>query len=358
VKDRSILFFFSVGVIGGAETNFINIAKELSERGCKIYVAVVKNNGPLLTLIKPYVAGVIVLDFTKPFNLVKLIRLYKAFLIKNNIHTVLNFGLKIEIFSRIFSKCLGAKYIISNIRSTDDWRKWYHTLMDRLTQYNVDLWISNSKAGKEAFVEREKIIRDKCLVIYNYIEDDIDPLKDLFFKDKINIGILSNIKEDKGFEDLIKLSKRLKEEGIKFKFIIAGKDLMNGYFQRMVFSKGLQDYFEFLGYIEDKKGFFNDIDLFLLPTYIEGLPTSILEAMKYGVPVISTNVGGIPELIIHNYNGYLTTPGNIEGFFNGIELLIHNKKIYNNYRINAHQMLRDKFVKSKIIKEWLRILSS
>ncbi len=358
MKNKSVLFFFSVSVIGGAETNFIKIAKELHNKGTKVYLAVVKSNGPLISLLTPYIQEYVILDFTKIYNIPVLLNRYRSFIVKNNIDTVLNFGLKVEVFSRLFSKTFGVNYLVSNIRSTDDWRKPYHVLLDKLTQYNVDLWVSNSFAGKKAFVNREKINPQKCSVIYNYIEDQLPFLHNSKTKDdQLKIGILSNIKQGKGFEDLLELAKLLKADGINFKFIIAGKDLMNGHFQEMILNTKMESHFLFMGYIENKEAFFKEIDLFILPTYFEGLPTSILESMQYGVPIIATNVGGIPEMIEHNYNGFLTEPGNILEYYEGIKLLTSDSYTYNKYIQNAHLVLRSKFIKSKVIEQWMKILN-
>ena len=67
--------------------------------------------------------------------------------------------------------------------------------------------------------------------------------------------------------------------------------------------------------------------IFLLPSYQEGIPMSILEAMSYKLPVISTHVGGIPELIEDGVNGYLIHPGDIDSLEDRINKLIQSKSL-------------------------------
>ena len=66
------------------------------------------------------------------------------------------------------------------------------------------------------------------------------------------------------------------------------------------------------------------MDVFVLPSYNEGLPISILEAMSYNLPIISTKVGGIPEILKNEYNGYLINPGDLIALENAISALINN----------------------------------
>lgn len=68
-------------------------------------------------------------------------------------------------------------------------------------------------------------------------------------------------------------------------------------------------------------------DVFVLPSYTEALPMSILEAMGYGLPVVSTTVGGIPQLVEHGVNGYLYEPGDVDGFAEGILRLLRDPEL-------------------------------
>lgn len=65
--------------------------------------------------------------------------------------------------------------------------------------------------------------------------------------------------------------------------------------------------------------------VFVLPSYNEGLPMAMLEAMAWGLPVISTPVGGVPEVAIHQKNGFLVSPGDIEQIAESMEALIANE---------------------------------
>jgi len=352
---KNVLFLFSDTIVGGAETNILKISRELRKLGYNIYWCFLENNGALLSLVD------FELKSTKEIGLfykqpITSFRCYKKLVKEKNIDIVFNFGLKVEAFSRLLSKRFGIKKIISNIRSTDDWRKWYHTLLDNVTNGSVDLWVANSKKGKSAFVQREQLKPEKVAVIYNFIDIPIDSsISRLGLSPKnkrITIGVLANITKNKGYFDLVELSKSLSRRRIGHLFIFGGTDKTEGRFFDVVKSEGIEDKFNYLGYISDKSDFFKKIDIFLLPSYLEGMPTAVLEAMAHGKPVVSTLVGGIPELITNGKEGILVYPGDIEAMADGIENVF---KYPDNYVACAKKKL-EFFKKDKIVHQWIDVI--
>ena len=98
-----------------------------------------------------------------------------------------------------------------------------------------------------------------------------------------------------------------------------------------------------------------DADIFILPSYNEGLPMSILEAMSYGLPVISTPVGGIPEIVKDGVNGYLIFPGDNEALAEKIELLAKNKELRLRMGQENYKLVSQKYNAGTIINQ-LKIL--
>jgi len=356
---KNILFFFSTTKIGGTETNFLGLAEDLNYYGCDIFVLTAKNDGPLFEKFKSFAKDISTIELKK-INQFSNILQYRDFISRNNIDIVFNCGLKVEIFSRLFSHIFKVNKVISNIRSTDDWRRFYHTLLDRLTQFGVDIWVSNSKAGLNTFSKREKIDMNRALVIYNYVKE-FNPTKSKVCRNNeqllITIGILANLKEGKGFEDLIEIAKELYSLGTNnFLFLIGGMDYSNGRIPGKLKNSIYSKHFKLIGFINDKQDFFDQIDIFFLPTYWEGFPTSILEAMNHGKPVVSTKVGGIPEMIEHNYNGYLSEPGNVKLFAHHIQELSNSNELYNYFVDNSFKILKEKFIRPIVLKKWINIL--
>ena len=86
---------------------------------------------------------------------------------------------------------------------------------------------------------------------------------------------------------------------------------------------------------EKKIKLLQNCNLYILPSYIEGLPISILEAMSYSMAVISTNIGGIPEIVENGANGIVHEPGDKEAIYNAIKLFIDNPQLIKEYGIEG-----------------------
>jgi glycosyltransferase involved in cell wall biosynthesis len=98
----------------------------------------------------------------------------------------------------------------------------------------------------------------------------------------------------------------------------------------LVRESGLSDSVKFHGYIpwgKELSRISSGSDLFVLPSHSEGVPKVLLEAMAAGLPVIATNVGGIPDIITNNENGILIPPGSPEAIADAVKLVMENSSL-------------------------------
>lgn len=152
---------------------------------------------------------------------------------------------------------------------------------------------------------------------------------DKFIKPRIlYVGRLS---EEKGLDDLINAVAEI--DNSNFDLRIVGDGPYRELLEQQVIAKGLQERFEFVG----QKSFgpelfveYENADIFILPSHTEGMPRSIAEAMGKGLPVISTQVGGIPEMVTSGENGILVSPGDVAGLASAIQMLIENSELRKN----------------------------
>ncbi|ABA24440.1 Glycosyl transferase, group 1 [Trichormus variabilis ATCC 29413] len=133
--------------------------------------------------------------------------------------------------------------------------------------------------------------------------------------------------QDKGAFDLIKAFAALPEESKKSaELVLAGNgDLDKA--QQLIQELGLEAQVKISAWLnpEQRDALIASADVFVLPSYNEGLPMSMLEAMSWGLPVIVTPVGGIPEVINHNQNGILVQPGNQQQLVQAMQQLINDE---------------------------------
>ncbi|WP_373526386.1 glycosyltransferase family 4 protein [Nostoc sp.] len=146
---------------------------------------------------------------------------------------------------------------------------------------------------------------------------------------QISLVFCGRVGQRKGTFDLIKAFANLPDHQRKYTRLILAGDGEIEKAQQLAASLNLADQVTFLGWISSEKRdeLLLQADVFILPSYNEGLPLAILEAMGWSLPVIATPVGGIPELVISNQNGLLVTPGNIQQLSEAMELLIENETL-------------------------------
>jgi glycosyltransferase involved in cell wall biosynthesis len=140
---------------------------------------------------------------------------------------------------------------------------------------------------------------------------------------------LGEIGPRKGVFDIIEAVRQHKAElAGRFRLIVGGNgevDKLTG----LISQYDLGQLVEFVGWVggEKKTRLLQQCDVLILPSYNEGLPISILEGMSYRMPIISTPVGGIPEVITTNVNGVLVTPGNCNEIFAAIMRYISDRSL-------------------------------
>lgn len=142
------------------------------------------------------------------------------------------------------------------------------------------------------------------------------------------LGLLG---KNKGIYDLLECIRDHKVEFQgKLKLYIGGNGEIE-HVKQLIKEYGIADITIFEGWVSgDKKiELLNKSDAYILPSYKEGLPISILEAMSYGMPIISTPVGGIPEIVSNEENGYLVEPGNKEDIYKAIISLLNDSDLRN-----------------------------
>ncbi len=129
--------------------------------------------------------------------------------------------------------------------------------------------------------------------------------------DKLHILFLGHLVETKGIFDLLDVAaEHASELRDKIELHVCGAK--NEEKVKDVIAAGkMSDFVKFEGWVKGQKktDLLNLCDVFILPSYIEGLPLSILESMSYKMAILSTNIGGIPGIVHHGHNGYLFTPG-------------------------------------------------
>ncbi len=182
-----------------------------------------------------------------------------------------------------------------------------------------------SKSWKDWFSKHIK--HPNINVIYNGSKDYLQRDNQISKRDNI-ILFMGKVCEAKGVYDLLRAFQNTHRKHSDIKLIIAGDGEISKA-KELTAELGIEDYVKFLGWVgeEKKTEFLNKSKIFILPSYNEGLPIVILEAMSAKLAIISTRVGGIPETIKDKESGLLINAGDIEKIESAIDSIISD----NNY---------------------------
>lgn len=169
----------------------------------------------------------------------------------------------------------------------------------------------------------------KTVVLSNSVRIPVEKVK---WNDEFKILFLGVLIKRKGVSDLLKAIKILEDEdkSSNLKFIIAGGGEEETTLKNEVEQLKVNKLVEFVGWIngDKKKELLKNSQMLVLPSYNEGLPIAILEAISYGMPVVSTNVGDIASAVENDKNGYLIEPGDVESLANSLKKIFENKEKY------------------------------
>jgi glycosyltransferase involved in cell wall biosynthesis len=143
------------------------------------------------------------------------------------------------------------------------------------------------------------------------------------------VAMTGQIAEVKGIWDFVEAAHILSSRGPDPSFAILGDDLKNGgatrrAMEERVAALGLTDRFTFLGFRTDAPEMVQAFDLVAVPSHVEPLGNSTLEAMSAGIPVIGTRVGGIPEMVVDGQTGVLVPPSDPPALAAAIDRIVHD----------------------------------
>jgi glycosyltransferase involved in cell wall biosynthesis len=245
------------------------------------------------------------------------------------------YGLRADVLLRGAAARAGAR-VVSAIRSTDPWRRWWHTALDSATARHVTLWISNSEAGSRAAMARQRLDPNRVVTVPSGVEgpDLTTPgtrerlrrearaalselLPEPLPTETMLWVCLANLRWMKGHDMLVRAwAKVLAAETQRAApppWILAmvgadGPDRaglpLRPQLEALIASFGIQRHCLLPG-PGDAARYLAAADAAVLASEHEGMPASLLEAMAWQLPVVATAVGGITEMVDDGREGLL-----------------------------------------------------
>lgn len=195
--------------------------------------------------------------------------------------------------------------------------------------------------GEEWREKIQKYCSTPIKIIYNSVETYNENYYNI---ESNNILFLGRLEREKGIYELLDVAKEIIDKNNNVKFILAGDgdlDIIKKYINKFNISENII----LPGWVskEHVKKLLMDSMIFVLPSYNEGLPMSILEAMALGVPIVATNVGSIEEVVKNDVNGKIINPKSRKELKEALMVLIDDKKMRRSYSNNNYKEINVRF---------------
>lgn len=248
-----------------------------------------------------------------------------------------------------FAKLFGKKVIMHfHAFSPDTTIRGKHGRVYKYLFNNADRVIVLSQLWK-TYVNDEFHLGDKVVVVYNPCTTEI--LKGSYPKRK-QILYAGTVNARKGYADMIRAFARIANKYPEWSIVFAGNgEVKQG--EELAKSLRIDKQTVFLGWVSgaEKDRAFKEASIFCLPSYAEGFPMAVLDAWAYGLPVITTPVGGIPDIAEDGKNLLLFTPGDEEQLAKQFERMIGDENLRNKIAEESVRLAHTTFNQQVINKQ-------
>lgn len=301
-------------------------------------------------------------DYSIPYKI-------KSFCKKNHIDIIHSMGWSTYAEGLISAKAIGKKqkfiysYRGKTMEDTIQIPK-RRILSQRLFSYFCDAILTNSGVSRKEYASDIGIAPKKINVIYNGVDVNLfEPHQPGSTVNKrsafrigesdIVIGSVARFDPVKGIKNLVKVFSLLSPDIRKHcKLMLVGDGSEKKDIQVLLSRLGMQDQVILTGMRRDIPDCLRMMDIYIQPSLFENISNSVLEAMATGLPVISTDVGGIREILDHNKNGLIIELGNDNGMVQALDFLIKNAEQRKMMGRFAREKVADSFSIEKMVSDY------
>lgn len=298
----------------------------------------------------------------KPYSLIGIIRLLLHFITHRYDVVHANAGIVPCVLSKLLLMPLSIehKHGLDFTHEKREQLKGISLAYEKAKKYFADFTLTGCEVDRRFLVEKLGYRHSKVITLYNGIDNTFENENGKIRKDEIVVGTIGRLTYQKAQEYFIRMAALIlkKNQGMKIRFEIWGEGKEKETYRKLIQSTGLENNVFLCGYASDRKSVYESLDMFVLPSRYEGIPFVILEAMSAGVPVITSNAGGINEIIRDGDNGILVPREDAESLANAVLKLIDEASFSSRLRKNAFDDYRNYWSFNKTIANLEKIYLS
>lgn len=362
---KKILFNMYNLEIGGAEKSLLSILNEIDYSKYNVDLFLYKHSGELINELPIEVNLLPEIDIYKTLCESTKLTFKKGYIKLGAIRTIAKYRAKLNKIPLAYDQYMNemANKILPNINGKYDiaisniWPHnlvtdkvnskkkigWIHTdysnmkidyKKDYKTLKKLDYIVSVSENCKEVFDRIQPNLKNKSITLENIVSSDL--IKDLGNKDIEEKYILNNeylkiltvarLHPEKGVDRVVEVCKKLKDDGINFKWYIVGFGVQEEDLKLRAKELGLENNFYILGKKANPYPYFNMCDIYVQPSRYEGKAVAITEAKIFNKPIVITDYNSARDQIANNETGLIVN-NSIDGIYKGIKEIIDNNEL-------------------------------
>lgn len=267
-------------------------------------------------------------------------------------------GVRAGHFGRSINKKLNFPLIYTEHNWTKDyklaagWRKALQLRMLRKFSKYTSHTVAVSQAVQNFLVSNNIVTPEKVSVIYNGVKfNNVSRREDW---DPIVLGTIASLNKRKGLVyllDAVAKSKAKNEKKVILK--VVGSGPQEAFLKQHSVGLGINFEIQWLGEREELEDFWSSINIYVQPSLDESFGMAVVEAMGYKIPVISTTVGALPEIV--EENGLLVEPENSEQIEKAIENIVNNETLRKENVDRAYRKVKKNFTVEKMVEQYERL---
>ncbi|NVM20299.1 MAG: glycosyltransferase family 4 protein [Desulfobacterales bacterium] len=177
---------------------------------------------------------------------------------------------------------------------------------------------------------------------------------------RLVILFVGTIHKKKGIYELLDAFNNLRDHNKHIFLVLIGEGKSTSQLKVTIEKRGLQNCVKLTGYIPNDRMqlWYNSADIFVLPTYHEGTPNVVVEAMACELPVVATDVGGIPEILSDGKTGIIVKPRDASGLANALDRLINDAKLRRMLGKNGRRFVEEELTWETNASELIKVYES
>jgi len=313
---RVLQIITSLG-IGGAERLVVSAATGLPPARFEQAICVLTERGPLAAEAEAAGAPVFCIGefpgLRHPLAFARLVRTIRAFR-PTIVHTHLQSA---NLYGRLAARLAGVPIVVSTEHNVYATKPRRYVAVERWLARRTDALVAVSGDVRQFLGDQLGVAPSAIRIVANGVAVRApSPERVAALRARIGggagftLGTIASLTPKKGHEFLLGAVAQLRDRGVSCTLVLAGDGPERPRLEALAERLGLAGRVHFLGIVSQAADVLAAIDLFVLPSLVEGLPLALLEAMLAGTAVVATAVGGVPEVVESGVNGVLVRPAN------------------------------------------------